>query len=139
MVGVVFALLIYLLLDILLHMYMPGIRVMPIVTTLYGNEEKFIEPILIDSLLLQVHIDLFMSLFTSMIISSIYIRLYANKTFTKVLVHSLLILGLLAPLFLIVAYFTSVIFIYLWLGSFWVWHLLGIWLSLLIVKKLLFK
>lgn len=139
MAGVVFALFFYLLLDIILHAYVIGLDVTTLSTTLYGNLEEFIEPILIDTLLLQVHIDLFMSLFTIMIVASIYIRLYSTHVLTKRLVHLLFILGLLSPILLMVAYFTTVGFIYAWLVSFMLWHFLGMLLSMLIVKRLLFK
>ena len=139
MAGVVFALFFYLLLDIVLHAYVMGLDVTTLSTTLYGNLEEFIEPILIDTLLLQVHIDLFMSLFTIMIVASIYIRLFSTNVMTKRLVHLLFILGLLSPILLMVAYFTTVAFIYAWLVSFMLWHFLGMLLSLLILKRLLFK
>lgn len=139
MLGVSVALFFYLGLDVVLHAYVIGSDIESITNTLYGNVEEFIELILLDSLLLQVHIDLFMSLFSIMIIASIYIRLYSDKRTTKWLVHTLFILGLLAPLFLIVAYFTSIGFVYVWLVSFMLGHLLGMGLSLRIIKKLLFK
>ena len=139
MAGVSVALFFYLGLDVVLHAYVIGSDLESILNTLYGNVEEFIEPILLDSLLLQIHIDLFMSLFSIMIIASIYIRLYSDKSITKWLVHTLFIFGLLAPLFLIVAYFTSMGFVYAWLASFVLAHLLGMGLSLLIIKKLLFK
>ena len=139
MIGVSVALFFYLGLDVLLHAYTIGFDLVSIANTLYGNVEEFIEPILIDSLLLQVHSDLFMSLFSIMIIASIYIRLYSDKSVTKWLVHMLFIMGLTAPLFLIVAYFTSISFAYAWLASFILGHLLGIFMSLRIIKKLLFK
>jgi len=139
MAGVSVALFFYLGLDVVLHAYVIGSDIVSITNTLYGNIEEFIEPILLDSLLLQVHIDLFMSLFSIMIIASIYIRLYSDKSITKWLVHTLFIFGLLAPLFLMVAYFTSIGFVYMWLVSFSLGHFLGMSMSLLIVKKLLFK
>ena len=139
MAGVSIALFFYLGLDVVLHAYVIGSDLTAITNTLYGNVEEFIEPILIDTLLLQVHIDLFMSLFSIMIIASIYIRIYSDKKVTKWLVHILFILGLLAPVFLLVAYFTSIGFVYVWLASFILGHLLGMAMSLRIVKKLLFK
>ena len=139
MAGVVFALFFYLVLDIVLHAYVVGLDITTLSTTFYGNEEEFIEPILIDTLLLQVHIDLFISLFTIMIVASIYIRLYSTNLMTKWLVHLLFILGLLSPILLMVAYFTTVGFIYIWLVSFIFGHFLGMVMSLLILKKLLFK
>ncbi len=139
MAGVVVAIFFYLVLDIVLHAYVIGLDVSTVSTTLFGNTEEFIEPILIDTLLLQVHIDLFMSLFAIMIVTSIYIRLHSTKVLTKLLVHLLFILGLLAPLLLMVSYFTSVSFIYLWLACFMIGHLLGMSMSLIIIKGLLFK
>ncbi len=139
MAGVVFSLFFYLVLDIVLHAYVVGLDITTLSTTFYGNEEEFIEPILIDTLLLQVHIDLFISLFTIMIVASIYIRLYSTNLMTKWLVHLLFILGLLSPILLMVAYFTTVGFIYIWLVSFIFGHFLGMVMSLLILKKLLFK
>ena len=138
MVGVSIALLFYLVLDILLHVYLLGADITSIVNTLYGNVEEFVEPILIDTLLLQVHIDLFMSLFTIMIISTMYIRFYHMQKYTKWLVHSVFILGFISPVFLVIAYYTSVGFVYVWLFSFLLGHFLAMLLALLVIKRLLF-
>ena len=139
MAGVTVALFLYLGLDVVLHAYVIGSDLESILNTLYGNVEEFIEPVLIDTLLLQVHIDFFTTLFSMMIIASIYIRLYSDKSITKWLVHMLFILGLLTPLFLLVAYFTSMPFVYAWVVSFMLGHFLGLGMCLAIIKKLLFK
>ncbi len=139
MLGVCITLFFYLGLDIVLHAYVLGADLIAISNTLYGNAETFIEPILIDSLLLQVHIDLFMSLVSIMLIASIYIRLYSTHFLTKLIVHLLFVLGLLSPVLLMIAYFTSIGFVHLWLLSFFLWHFLGMGMSFSIVWKLLFK
>lgn len=139
MAGVVFALFFFFLLDIVLHAYVLGLDISTLSTTLFGNPDEFIEPILIDTLLLQVHIDLFMALFSIMIVASIYIRLYSKKMMTKWLVHTLFLLGLFTPIFLMVAYFTNALFVTIWLVTFILGHLLAMWMSLLILKRLLFK
>lgn len=138
MLGVSVALFFYLGLDVVLHGYVFGFDFQSIANTLYGNSEEFIEPLLIDSLLLQVHIDLFMSLFSIMILASIYIRLFSAKKSTKKLVHVLFIFGLAAPIALLIAYFTSFAFVYSWIVSFLFWHLVAMGMSLAIIKKLLF-
>jgi len=139
MAGVVVAILLYLGLDTVLHAYVIGLDVHSISVTLFGDAENFVEPVLIDSLLLQVHIDLFMTLFALLILSSIYIRLYTDKTMTKWIVHLLFILGMLAPASLLLAYFVSASFVSIWLISFVLWHLLASLVALMILKKLLFK
>lgn len=139
MAGVVFALFFFFLLDIILHAYVFGLDISTLSTTLFGNPDEFIEPILLDTLLLQVHIDLFMALLSIMIVASIYIRLHNKKMRTKWLVHTLFILGLFAPIFLMVAYFTNVWFVTMWLVTFILGHLLAMWMSLLILKRVFFK
>jgi hypothetical protein len=137
--SVVFAILLYLGLDLVLHTYAIGLDRYSIQATLYGDTENFVEPILIDSLLLQVHIDLFMTLFAILILSSIYIRLYSSEAMTKWIVHLLFILGMLAPVMLILAYFVGTLFASMWLISFVLWHVLASIVGIMILKKLLFK
>ena len=137
--SVVFTILLYLGLDLLLHAYSIGLDKYSLQVTLYGDAENFIEPILIDSLLLQVHIDLFMTLFSILILSSIYIRLYSSEAMTKWIVHLLFILGILAPVMLILAYFVGTFFAAMWLISFVLWHVLASIVGIMILKKLLFK
>jgi hypothetical protein len=137
--SVVFAILIYLGLDTVLHAYVIGLDMHSVSVTLFGDAENFVEPVLIDSLLLQVHIDLFMTLFALLILSSIYIRLYTDKVMTKWVVHLLFIMGMLAPVALLLAYFVSASFAAMWLISFIVWHVLAAGVAVMILKKLLFK
>ena len=137
--SVVFAILLYLGFDMVLHAYVIGLDMQSASVTLFGDVENFVEPVLIDSLLLQVHIDLFMTLFALLILSSIYIRLYSDKVMTKWVVHLLFSLGILAPVTLLLAYFVSASFTAMWLISFVLWHVLASIVALMILKKLLFK
>ena len=137
--SVVFVILLYLGFDTVLHAYAIGLDLDSVSVTLFGDVENFVEPILIDSLLLQVHIDLFMTLFALLILSSIYIRLYSEKGMTKWVVHVLFILGMLAPAALLLAYFVSESFTAMWLISFVLWHVLASIVAIIILKKLVFK
>ena len=137
--SIVFAILLYLGLDTVLHAYIIGLDMHSVSVTLFGDAENFVEPILIDSLLLQVHIDLFMTLFAILILSSIYIRLYSDKVMTKWIVHLLFIMGMLAPAALILAYLVSALFTAVWLIGFILWHVLASLVALMILKKLWFK
>ncbi len=139
MSAVVCMLLLYIGFDAVLHAYVIGLDMHSVSVTLFGDVENFVEPILIDSLLLQVHIDLFMTLFALLILSSIYIRLYSSKAMTKWIVHLLFILGILAPVTLMLAYFVSALFTVMWLISFILWHILASIVAIMVLKKLLFK
>jgi len=95
--------------------------------------------VLIDALLLQVHIDLFMTLFAMLILSSIYIRLYSGKAMTKWIVHLLFVFGMMAPVTLMLAYFGGTLFVPVWLTAFVLWHVMAFVVGIIILKKLLFK
>ncbi|AKF24440.1 hypothetical protein YH65_02795 [Sulfurovum lithotrophicum] len=139
MAGVLIAIFLYLCLDVVLHSYVIGTDMTEIHTTLFGNEETFEEPILIDSLLLQVHIDLFMTIFVLVILAAIYIRLHNATVSMKWILHTLFILGLAAPLLLLGAYFWAEAFVLVWAGSFLLWHLLAFWVCLSIFPRLKFR
>lgn len=136
MTGVSVALFFYFIFDLFLHMFLIGSSLSAIHNTLYGNMEEFIEPILLDTLLLQVHIDLFMSLMSLMILTTIYIRLFAEEKRTQGMVHLLFIVGLLSPLMLMAAYFGSKFFVYVWIVTFLLGHLLAMFFALRIVMRL---
>ena len=137
--AVVIAILIYLVLDMIMHSYVIGSDMTGIKSTLFGDAETFEEPILIDSLLLQVHIDFFMTLFALLILASIYIRLYSQSPFVKVVIHTLFSFGIFTPIFLLLAYLWAEIFVYIWLGSFLLWHVIAFVVSVMILKKLNYK
>jgi len=140
LIGIVLvAILLYLGLDVVLHGYVIGSDLTAIHSTLFGNAETFEEPILIDSLLLQVHIDLFMTIFVLLILSAVYIRVHNKTTAMKWVLHALFILGLLAPLSLLLAYFWSEAFVLIWVVAFLLWHLFAIGISLSIFPRLNFR
>ncbi len=139
MISVVFAIILYIFLDIVLHSYLLGSDIQTIQANIFGDEENFIEPLLIETLLLQIHIDLFMTLFGLMILTSIYIRFHNKQNFTKWFVHIVLFLGLISPIILLLAFFTIEIFIYIWLISFILWHILALIMGIITLKKLFEK
>ena len=129
--------LLFLVTDILLHHYQIGLTLDKAVTTLHGNEETFEEPVLFSTLLLQVHIDLFLSMFILLILSAMFIRLYEKSEHTKVWIHLLFISGFLAPLLLLLSYFLeNSMGIALWVALFSIWHSIAFYLCVKIVWKL---
>jgi len=132
---VVVTILFYVILDVFVHGYILGWNIEAIASTLYGNEEHFEEPILLDSLLLQVHIDLFMTIFALLILTSVWIRFTSSKRGMKWVLHAVLLLGLLSPLLLLLAYGVSHFFLYGWLLAFFLWHGMATMMALAVLKK----
>lgn len=137
--SVVSVVILYLIMDAVLHAFMFGSDIQAVRDTLFGNMETFEEPILLDTLLLQVHIDLFMTIFALMILSSVYIRLHSKRKYMKITLHTLFLSGIFTPFCLVAAYFWHEVFVYLWAMGFILWHLMGLMLALRILKSLDFR
>jgi len=140
MVVLSFFILIFLATDTALHHYQLGLSVDKVMTTLYGNEEIFEEPILFTTLLLQVHIDLFLSMFILLTLLAMFIRLYAKNKYTKIWIHLLFLSGLFTPLLLLLNYFlASKLGSIIWIILFIFWHLVAFYLCFKILWKLYTK
>lgn len=125
----------FLLSDILLHHYQIGLSFEKAKETLLGNEEAFIEPLLFDVLLEKIHIGIFTSMITLMLISIISIRV--SHTQKSKVIHLAFISAILTPLSLLIAYFYGGIFILVWIGLFLLWHFCAIYLCMTSVWSLL--
>lgn len=125
----------FLVSDMILHHLQIGLSPNKATETLLGNEESFIEPILFDALLERIHVDIFTSMMTLVLLSIIYMRVL-NKKNSKV-IHLAFITAILAPITLVLAYFYGAVFIISWIGLFMLWHIAGTYLSIRIVWSLL--
>lgn len=139
MAAVVIFILLYLGFDVALHAYVIGTDIHSIALTLFGDAENFVEPMLLDTLLLQVHSDLFMSLFSLLILTSISIRLHGSRRIMRWAVHFVFVLGMLSAVTLLAAYFVGAWLIPVWIATFVTWHVLGFVLGGSVLKTLLFS
>jgi len=125
----------FLLFDIVLHHYQIGLTLTLATECLLGNEEAFVEPLLFDVLLERVHIGIFTSMITLVLLSIIYMRV-TNVQKSK-LIHIAFISAIFAPLSLLLAYFYGSVFIMAWIGLFLLWHVVGLYLAFSTFWKLL--
>lgn len=139
MAAVLFFILLYLGFDVALHAYVIGAEIQEITLTLFGDRENFVEPMLLDALLLQVHTDLFMTLFALLILTAITIRVHDSKALTMWAVHLVFIVGILAPATLLLAYLLQVSWLVpVWLFTFALWHFVAFILGVSAFKRVLF-
>jgi len=125
---------IFLCTDLVLHHLQIGLTLEQASQTLLGNEEAFIEPLLFDVLLERVHVGIFTSMITLVLLSIIYMRV-KNIAKSKV-IHIAFISAILAPITLLLAYVYGTVFIVLWIGFFILWHLCALYLALATVWSL---
>jgi len=125
----------FLLSDILLHHFQLGLTPALLMESVLGNEEAFIEPMVFSALLERIHMDLFISMITLMLLAVTYIRI-GNSREDKI-IHWAFISAILTPVSLLLGYFYGAFFLYLWLVLFGLWHLFAFYFSVYIFRKLL--
>jgi len=125
----------FLVSDVILHHYQIGLTPLLASESLLGNEATFVEPMLFDVLLERVHIDIFISMITLMLVAIIYIRI--SNTNSKGFIHIAFISAILTHISLLLAYFYGTIFAVSWIVLFFLWHILALYFSLTIIWQLL--
>jgi len=126
---------IFLLTDLVLYHLQIGLTLERATETLLGHEEAFIEPIIFEVLLERIHIGIFTSMITLILLSIIYMRVLDTEK-SKV-IHLAFITAILSPIVLLLAYVYGTSFIVLWIALFILWHLGGVYLALRTVWSLL--
>lgn len=113
-----------------------GITPEAVKLTLLGDEEQFLDPLGKNAFLEYWHIEIFSIMMVCFIISTLYIRLSMGSKTTLFIVNTLLISAILSLILLPISYFYSAIFIYPYLFTFYLWHILLLLTSLSSIKAL---
>lgn len=131
--------LLYLIADFFVKHFSFGIFFETVQNTLYGNTEEFLEPIDYAVFLEFWHTEIFFTMFIVFLLSTVFIRLFnTQKTFVWIL-NSFMLSAIFSLIFLPLSYFFHLNFlIYGFLFTFWCWHLIAIWISILCLKRFYF-
>ena len=132
-------LMLFLLSDMLLHHYQIGLEFSKAIESIMGNEEEFSDPILFDALLERVHIDLFTSTITLMLLAVIYVRVAPQNTLKTTPIHLSFLTAIFSHIALVSGFYFGEIFIQAWIILFITWHIIAIFLSFYIINRLVFK
>jgi len=131
-----FLLLFYFIGDLFYLGHFFGTTTQTVLSTIQGNEEEFLEPLSLMSLLEHLHIALFlgiMALFTTM---AIVLRLNLTKGHKRIIITLSMGALLLESLALLGTYFFNENFVYLFFYGTITWHLVGVYALLLALKEL---
>lgn len=132
--GVIFWMLVLFIIAMGLNLSAKGIEfgIMPRswIATVMGNPDEFVDPMLFSDLLLGIHTDLFGLIITFILIASLYVRT-SRPTQLKMGIFGLLLISLLLyPLALLASSLVGETGIIIGFGSFILFHLLIIGISL---------
>ncbi len=137
LLGMLFFLTLFLLVDIAIKDTLIGLNLESISSTLYGNEEEYIEGINEGTLLEMIHADIFFMMMSLTLLSSIYTRVMGGSKTTNRLISVLFISALATLGFLLLAFYTSALFINAYIFTFALWHTIALLFSIVSFKKLL--
>jgi hypothetical protein len=135
--GFLSFILLYIISDIFVKYFGFGISVDAIKITLVGSEAEFIDPITKASFLEFWHVEIFFMMMILLTLSAIFIRL-ANRSRTF-MTNILMISAITSLVTIALAYFVSAIFIYIYVITFFIWHLSAVYMILYSFWKLYAK
>ena len=116
----------YLISDILVMNSNFGLSVESISSTLFGNEEEYLNPINEAAFLEFWHIQIFFIMMILFTLSAIFIRL-ANRS--RLIVTNILMISAISSLLAIVlAYYMASFFVSVYIFTFFIWHITAIYM-----------
>ncbi|MFA6137586.1 MAG: hypothetical protein WC667_05820 [Sulfurimonas sp.] len=104
--------------------------------TLFGSEEKFLDPISKASFLEFWHVEIFFIMMILFTLSTVFIRVSNASNSAIVVVNLMIISAIISLISLPFAYFFSSDFINIYVATFFIWHILALISTLHSLKKL---
>ncbi len=124
--GFLIFMLLYLISDMLVMNSNFGISIDSVTTTLLGNEEEYIDPMNEAAFLEFWHTQIFFIMMILLTLNAVFIRV-ANRS-RNILTNLLMISALLSLIFLPLAFYTSASFVLLYIITFFLWHIVAIYM-----------
>ena len=128
--------LLYLISDIFVKESSFGIFQESLQTTLFGNEDEFIDPLTTSAFLEFWHMEIFFIMMILLTLSAVFIRLSGAKGLNIIVVNAVMISALISLVALLLSFFLSVVFVQLYVLSYFIWHICAIYMSLYSLIKL---
>lgn len=128
LVGLLLFTLLYLISDIFVKESSFGISIDTVNTSLFGNEEEFIDPLSKSSFLEFWHMQIFFMMMILLTLSAVFVRLVSKAKL--LLLNLLMISALLSLVSLFGAFFLSGAFVQIYVVTFFAWHIFAIYMIL---------
>lgn len=134
--GLMIFILLFLGFDLLFKSEQIGLSYETMYTTLFGDEEAFIDPLPFTSLLETIHADTFFAMMSLLTLGAVYGRVARSKRARVLLINITMLCALFSITTPLVAYYYSPQFIWFWLISLAIWHLGAMSMSIISLWRL---
>lgn len=121
--GLLLFMLIYFVADIFVSHTTLGLFTQELRTTLFGNDDEFVDPMSNSSFLEYIHGQIFFMMMILLTLSAVYARLCEKKHYSLVFINLLMLSALLTLLSLTLTYFFIPSLLALYVLSYFVWHI----------------
>jgi len=132
--GFLFFILLYIVSDVFVMKSGFGISTETVNSTLFGNEEAYIDPINEASFLEFWHTQIFFIMMILLTLSAVFIRV-AKKS-RNILTNALMISALASLVSLPLAYYVSGFFVHVYIATYFLWHIMAVYMILYSFWKL---
>ncbi len=134
--GLMIFILLFLGFDLLFRSEQTGLTYTTMYTTLFGDEEAFLDPLPFSSLLEMLHADTFFAMMLLLTLGAVYGRVARSKIARVILINITMLSALLSIITPLLAYYYSPLFIWLWLITLFTWHTGAVAMSLISLWRL---
>ncbi|MFT5661042.1 MAG: hypothetical protein ACI9TV_001688 [Sulfurimonas sp.] len=134
--GLLFFTFFYIISDILVKHLNFGVFPNEVMTTLFGNEDEFIDPLSASSFLEFWHVEIFFMMMILLTLSTVFIRLAKHTTFKAIVLNALMLSALFSLISLLLAFFISQAFVLVYSILFFAWHIIAMYMIFYSLWKL---
>jgi len=128
--GLLFGILLYLISDFIVKYFTIGLTLEALSLSLFGNEEEFVDAMSQSVLLEFWHTEIFFIMMILLTLSSIYIRVVSQTKNYKTTLNIVMISALLSLITLPLSFYLSNNFLYIYILTYYIWHIVAIKMSL---------
>lgn len=126
----------YLMADVFVKHLSFGVSISSVKSTLFGNEEEFLDPITQSSFLEFIHTEIFFIMMILLTLSTVFIRISKNTKLNFIIMNATMISAILSLIALALSYYLSSYFIVVYIATFFIWHILSLYMSIHSLWKL---
>lgn len=121
--GLLIFMFLYLVVDIFVKEANFGLFTESVASTLFGDEEEYLDPISKASFLEFIHTEIFFIMMILLTLSAVFVRLCSKSKVNLLLLNVVMVFALASLISLGGAYFYSSLFISFYVWSFFIWHI----------------
>lgn len=136
--GLLVFIVLYLIVDVFLKEQTMGLSSKDILHTLFGNVDEYVDP-MSEALFLEfIHMEIFFEMMMLLTLNAVFTRLMYLKPLSLFVSNITLITAILSLITIALTYFYAQVFVFVYVISFFIWHIGAFYMALSSLWRLQF-